>query len=41
MDDFIDSADGSAANIGLSFDLRQPVWDYENPQVRALLWLAA
>ena len=34
MDDSIAITDGSAANIGLGFDLRQPVWDYENPQVR-------
>ena len=37
MDDFIVGTDASAANIGLGFDLRQPVWDYENPQVRRAL----
>ncbi|MEC8614168.1 MAG: hypothetical protein VXY17_02020 [Verrucomicrobiota bacterium] len=37
MDDFIASTDGSAASIGLSFDLRQPVWDYDNPQVKSAL----
>ena len=34
VDDFLVGADATAVNLGLGFDLRQPIWDYNNPAVR-------
>ncbi len=34
LDDELIFIDENALNLGIGFDLRQPVWDYENPAVK-------